>query len=98
MRRTFLIPATLALTVLAGCGGYTDAEQRFLDEMKQRSPLIEPVGLDKDLVAGHTTCEVLADVKPAERASARYFLQQPSQFGYGVVSAATTHLCPELKA
>jgi hypothetical protein len=95
MRRTATL-LTLPLLLLAACG-YTDKEQAFLDDMQKRGTSIELNDPAGKLEQGNATCDVLRDTKPEERAGARFFMQQPSRFGYGIVQAATTHLCPEFK-
>ncbi|MDN5854370.1 MAG: DUF732 domain-containing protein [Actinomycetia bacterium] len=97
--RKSLMAGTFAATMLATSGcGYSPAEQAFLDDMQERGAMIELRDPDGKLELGHATCEVLRDTKPEERSAARYLMQQRSQFGYGIVAAATTHLCPEFKA
>jgi hypothetical protein len=101
MRLTAAAPAVLALALLAtACGASrTPAEERFIAEMADKSTQVElsDSQISKYLDNGHATCEVLEGTKPKDRPGAKYFMQQPSRFGYGVVNAATTHLCPELK-
>lgn len=100
MRLIVAVPAVAVLAVLVGgCGSRTPAEEKFLAAMAQSSTQIELSDSQKSkyLADGHATCDVLEGTKPKDRAGSKFLLQQPGLYGYGVVDAATTHLCPELK-
>jgi len=100
MRLIAAVPAVAVLAVLAGgCASRTPAEEKFLAAMAATSTQTQLSDSQKSkyLADGHATCDVLEGTKPKDRAGAKYLMQQPGQYGYGVVNAAITHLCPELK-
>lgn len=100
MRLLAAVPAATVLAVLAtGCGGSrTPAEDAFLAQMAEKSTQVELSDSQraKYLDNGHAACDVLEGTKPKDRAGAKFLLQQPNLYGYGVVDAALTHLCPQL--
>lgn len=101
MRLIAAVPAVAVLAVLvSGCASRTPAEDKFLAAMAESSTQIKisDSQQSKYLADGHVACEVLKDTKPGDRAGAKFLLQQPGVYGYGVVDAAVTHLCPEVVA
>lgn len=94
--RSTVAALTLPLLVLAGCGGTSPAEEAFLAELQEAGPTIELTDPDGDLSQGREVCQVLEDTKPDERYTALAILDQQMGFSFTVISAAQTHLCPEI--
>lgn len=87
------LAALLLLALTAACGGPTEAETAYLDEMRDQSSLIDIDEADT-LDRGRLICGVLNDTKPEERRLTSGLLGGQG-YPLGEVYAATEHLCPE---
>lgn len=95
MRRSLILAALVPALLIAGCGGYTPAEEAFLAQVQKASSEITLSDPDEHLEHGHQLCDGAAKLKPADRGTVMFMTAQ--QLGWMLdYNAARATLCPDM--
>jgi hypothetical protein len=91
-----LLVVALLIAVVADFG-YNAEEVAYLDEVREQSALVE-IAESYELEQGYAICVVLAEIRPGEdrEQRARHLLLDEG-YTYGQITAATAHLCPDIR-
>jgi hypothetical protein len=91
-----LLVVALLIAVVADFG-YSPDEVAYLDDVREQSALVE-IAEGYELRQGYSICVALAEIKPGEdrEQMARHLLLDEG-YSYGQITAATAHLCPDIR-
>ena len=96
-----LLAATLlvvALLIVAVADfGYSSDEVAYLDEVREQATVVD-FAESFELRQGYSICVALAEIKPGDdrEEMARHLLLDDG-YTYGQITAATAHLCPDVR-
>jgi len=91
-----LLVVGLLIAVVADFG-YSADEVAYLDEVREQSAVVE-IAEGFELRQGYAICVALAEIRPGEdrEQMARHLLLEEG-YSYGQITAATAHLCPDIR-
>ena len=77
--------------------GYSSDEVAYLDDVREQAAQVD-IAESFELQQGYAICVALAEIKPGEdrEQMARYLLLEEG-YTYGQITAATAHLCPDIR-
>jgi hypothetical protein len=77
--------------------GYSAEEEAYLNEVREQSAVVD-IAEGYELRQGYAICVALAEIKPGEdrEQMARHLLLE-EDYTYGQITAATAHLCQDIR-